>query len=157
MKTIFALGLLTSALSAQPNKMINPPMIYETKSRGFSQGIETSSRNLIFLSGVVGWDKNRNLPEDYSFLNEARQALKNIQLLMKDEKLRKVEIVLLRFYVVDLSSERMRQISSLIDQMFEGSHHPATTVVGISKLARAELNIEIEAIFARQENHPKSE
>ncbi|MCE9596807.1 MAG: RidA family protein [Spirochaetia bacterium] len=129
-------------------RAINSAEVYETKSKGFSQGIFLPGMQLGFLSGQVAWDCNRSLPTGMDLSLEAELAMKNIHTLLKSEGRSFDDIVMLRVYLVDLTREKVMQVSGKINTFFPGNHKPASTMVGISSLAHKDLNLEIEAIFA---------
>lgn len=148
---IFANLVTTSASERKaiaPGVMINPPGLYPTQAYGFSQAVKTPAKTLIFLSGQVGWRRDRTLPPPGDFTAQTEQALANISEILKSEGLDHAALLQMRLYVVDINPEKMRVLGAALQRFFATDYKPASTVIGISSLARPELLVEVEAIAA---------
>ncbi|MBN8222262.1 MAG: RidA family protein [Spirochaetes bacterium] len=137
------LALVMATPALPQNRMIYAPQVYETEAYGFAQAV--TNDGLILLSGQVGWTRERQLPTPGDFAAQARQALANIRHILLTEKRSPNAIMRLRWYVVALEREKMRQINALQADFFSGGYKPASTVVGVAALGRSELLVEIEA------------
>ncbi len=124
--------------------MINPPNVYATYDRGFSQGVRAHVSEIIFLSGIVGWQENRKLKDQDDFTSQTQQAFRNIMSILAHENLSENSILHLRYFVVNLSPERVQRVAQAMAAIFKFDYKPATTIVGVSALARPDLLIEIE-------------
>lgn len=127
------------------NREINTPNVFESRIHGFSQAIESRGSRLLFLSGQVGWDEKGRLV-GHEIEDQANQAMKNILAILEKEKGDTRKISCLRFYIVNYDESQLPVIKRLLKNYFPEDYKPATTVVGVDKLARNELLIEIEAI-----------
>lgn len=137
------LALVMATPAFPQNRMISAPQVYETEAYGFAQAV--TNDGLILLSGQVGWTRERQLPPPGDFAAQARQALANIRHILLTEKRSPNAIMRLRWYVVGLDREKMRQINTLQAGFFSDGYKPASTVVGVTALGRSELLVEIEA------------
>ncbi len=121
---------------------INNPDVYATHDFGFSQAVVFN--NVIYGSGQVGWNKNFTLPSDPDFNHQLAQTLKNIERLLQSQKCSWHDVLHLKFYVVDINAVKRDSIGDFLQKTFPHGYAPATTLLGISALARENLLIEIE-------------
>jgi enamine deaminase RidA (YjgF/YER057c/UK114 family) len=136
--------VLTAALSSCSMKIstIKNPDVYETRDFGFSQAVVFNK--VIYGSGQVAWNKDYTLQPTSDFSHQLKQTLKNIEYLLENQKCSWQDVLHLRFYVVDLNADKRESIAYFLQQTFHGSYAPATTMLGISELARENLLVEIE-------------
>jgi len=102
-KTICYL-ILTIVFSSCSMKIstIESTAIYETCQFGFSQAVVFNQA--IYGSGQVGWDNEFRLPSKPDFENQLEQSLQTIERLLKNQRCGWQDVLLLRFYVVDLNA-----------------------------------------------------
>ena len=124
--------------------IINSPHVYQTGNFGFSQAVVFN--RLIFGSGQVGWDKQLNLPHTNDFAQQFGQTLRNITQILNEGESNWQDVILLRFYIVDLDPEKREHIGKFLKETYSEQYAPATTMIGVAALARKELLIEIEFI-----------
>jgi 2-iminobutanoate/2-iminopropanoate deaminase len=136
--------VMTNSVLAQNFTQVNTSSVYQTTDFGFSQAI--LYQDLIFTSGQVGWNNTYQLPVDNDFGQQAGVAMENIEKILLEAKSDLQHVIHLRIYVVDLGIYEREVISKLLKKHYSGKHNPATTLLGISALARPNLRIEIEAI-----------
>ena len=136
--------VLTSTLASCGMKIstIKNPDVYATHDFGFSQAVIFN--NVIYGSGQVGWNKDYTLQPFSDFKQQFAQTLMNIEHLLGSQKCNWQDVLHLRFYVVDLNAAKRESIGSFLKQTFPNGYAPATTLIGISALARENLLIEIE-------------
>lgn len=140
---LFTLVLtLTLASCAMKMSTIKNPNVYTTHDFGFSQAVIFD--NVIYGSGQVGWNKDYTLPTNSGFKQQFEQTLINIEYLLESQKCSWQDVLHLRFYVVDLSAVKRESIGAFLKQTYPNGYAPATTLLGISALARENLLIEIE-------------
>jgi enamine deaminase RidA (YjgF/YER057c/UK114 family) len=115
------------------------------RPKGFSNGI-SSSGNLVFISGQVGWTGQGEWKER-SFAGQFRQALQNILDVLREAKGKPEHIVRLTWYVLDkhdyLSS--MKEVGAAYRELM-GRHYPTMAVVQVSGLVEDRARLEIEAM-----------
>ncbi|MFS4449705.1 RidA family protein [Maribacter sp. 2307UL18-2] len=136
--------VLTSTLASCSMKtsIINNPNVYTTHDLGFSQAVIFN--NVIYGSGQVGWNKDYTLQSNSDFKQQFEQTLINIERLLESQKCSWQDVLHLRFYVVDLNAVKKEKIGAFLKQTYTSGYAPATTLLGISDLARENLLIEIE-------------
>jgi len=124
--------------------MIESDNLYTTSNFGFSQAIEANG--LLFVSGQVGWNKNYEFTGTGTFKDQVEQSFINAMAAVKEGNSHVNGIVFIRFYVKDLDGEKRKIIGNQLSKYYPTDYKPATTLIGIQTLARADLLIEIEVI-----------
>ncbi|MBM9579470.1 RidA family protein [Leptospira sp. 201903070] len=128
----------------KPNRVIRSSEVYSTSEYGFSQGIVAYSPRTIYLSGIVAWDKNRRLREPDDFEMQTIQIFENLKLLLRSENATLNDVLRLEVFIVGIDSEKLKTYSKIAGENFSSGHKPASTVIGVERLARKELMIEIQ-------------
>ena len=99
--------------------------------------------DLVFLSGCGPLDENLNLVGDDDIVEQARQTLKNLQLVLASVGTTFADVLKVNVYLTDISE--LKRINP-VRQEFFGSAKPASTAVQIARLAVPGMKIEIEAV-----------
>ena len=124
---------------------VNPDSLFPSVQHGFSQVVVASGRKIVFISGQTAWDVRKKIVGGDSLLEQARQALRNIQAAIEATAGTLKDIVSLRIYIVNYQPESAEAISIVLREFFSSTNPPATTWIGVSALAVPEFLIEIEA------------
>jgi 2-iminobutanoate/2-iminopropanoate deaminase len=127
-----------------PKEYINPDNLFSSLPYGFSQVVIASGRRMVFISGQTAWDTQKNIVGGDSFLEQAKQAFRNLAKAMEAAGGTLKDIVALRIYVVDYEAESGTAVGVALREFFSGNP-PASTWIGVSALAVPEFLIEIEA------------
>jgi enamine deaminase RidA (YjgF/YER057c/UK114 family) len=111
---------------------------------GYANGIVASGR-LVFISGQIGWDGQCRFHSD-DFIDQARQALRNILTILAEVDGRPEHITRLTWYVVD-KQEYLACSKDLgpVYQELMGNHYPVMTVIEVAGLLEEQARVEIEA------------
>jgi enamine deaminase RidA (YjgF/YER057c/UK114 family) len=115
-----------------------------TRPRGYSNGVAASGR-LVFISGQIGWDGQCQF-QAQGFVDQARQALANVLLVLAEAGGRPEHITRLTWYVVDKAeySASYRELGQIYRDLM-GQHYPAMTAVQVVALMEDRARVEIEA------------
>ncbi len=124
---------------------INPPELFDSAPAGFSQVVISTPGKLIFISGQVAWDKNKNISDKNDLAGQTRKALENLKIAVKSAGGGLEKITMLRIYKVNLQKEDTAVITSLLTEYFGTSNQPASTWISVQGLANKDFMIEIEA------------
>ncbi len=123
------------------SETINPPGW--PRPSGYSNGIVAEGRYLA-ISGQIGWNERNELAEN--FLEQARQALRNVVAVLTAAGGRPEHLVRLTWYVTNTSEYRdnARALGASYREIV-GAHYPAMALIGVAALLEAAAKIEIEA------------
>jgi 2-iminobutanoate/2-iminopropanoate deaminase len=128
-----------------PKEYINPDNLFPSVRHGFSQVVAASGSKMVFISGQTAWDAGKKIVGGDSLLEQARQALRNVQAAIEATGGTLKDIVSLRIYIVNYQSENAEAVRVGLREFFSSENPPASTWIGVSALAVPEFLIEIEA------------
>lgn len=121
---------------------VNPPGW--PRPSGYANGIVAQGRYLA-ISGQVGWNESNELVGG-GFLEQARQALRNVMAVLRAAGGEPEHLVRLTWYVTD-NNEYRQNLQSLGASYREivGTHFPAMALVQVAALLQQGAKVEIEA------------
>jgi enamine deaminase RidA (YjgF/YER057c/UK114 family) len=105
---------------------------------GYSPGIAAEGRRVVFVSGQGPKDRGADME------TQVRQTFDKIGLVLKEAGASFADVVMIRAYFVHLQRDLAAYRKVRRDYLKEP--YPASTAVGVTELAVAGLEIEIEAI-----------
>jgi enamine deaminase RidA (YjgF/YER057c/UK114 family) len=79
---------------------------------------------------------------------QATQAMENLKTALAAAGATMERIIKVNSYVVNLKQDQVPIIREVRSKYFSGEHPPASTLIGVTSLAREEFMIEIEAVAA---------
>jgi enamine deaminase RidA (YjgF/YER057c/UK114 family) len=111
--------------------------------KGYANGMTADGR-LVVTGGVIGWDHQGHLPQD--FVAQVRQTLHNIAAILAEGGARPEHLVRLTWYVVDMGEylASLKTLGSIYREIF-GTHYPAMALVQVVRLVEVNAKVEIEA------------
>lgn len=119
-----------------------------SKAFGFSQAVKlTESREMLVCSGQTAMGPDGSLPASTDMGQQVRTALENVVTVLEAGGMTPANIVKLNIYTTDVDA-----CISVLGQTVQdvlGSILPASTLLGVSRLAFPELLVEIEVLAAR--------
>jgi enamine deaminase RidA (YjgF/YER057c/UK114 family) len=124
---------------------LNPKTLFPSLPHGFSQIVVASGRKRVFISGQTAWDAEKRIVGGSSLLEQARQALRNVQTAIEAAGGKLRDVVALRIYIVNYQAESASAIGNALREFFSPENSPASTWIGVSALAVPDFLIEIEA------------
>lgn len=125
---------------------LQPNTMFDGSPLGFTQVVTSPPGKLVFISGQVPWDINRELVGGSDLAGQAQQVLKNVGNALVAAGAKPSDVTLLRVFFVDYQPEYAGIVLPLIAQFFQGGPPPASTWIGVQSLANPLLRIEMEAI-----------
>jgi enamine deaminase RidA (YjgF/YER057c/UK114 family) len=122
-------------------KFLQPPSW--PRPKGYANGV-TAKGNLIFLSGMIGWNAQGQFA-DGGFAAQVRQALLNIVEILNQAQAKPEHIARMTWYVLDKNEylAASKELGAAYREII-GRHYPAMTVVEVSGLIEADARVEIE-------------
>ena len=111
---------------------------------GFSQAWRVDGADsILFVSGQAPVSADGQLVGEGDFDTQVRQVFENLRTVLDGAGMGLDAIVKLTVYLTDMS--RLRDYTRIKGEFFSGEQ-PASTAVGITALARAEMMLEVEAV-----------
>ena len=122
-------------------KILQPPNW--PRPQGYANGVSAKG-NLIFLSGIVGWNAQGKF-EHSGFSAQVRQALLNIVEILNQADAKPEHITRMTWYVLDKNEylAAAKEVGAFYRDII-GRHYPAMTVVQVSAFLEAAARVEIE-------------
>lgn len=121
-------------------QLISSNSPYEPKV-GFSRAVKAG--NTIYVSGTVAWGDDGKLAGPGDMYAQAKQTIRNIEKALARAGASLTDVVLTRIFVTDI--DRLDEAARAHGEAF-GEIRPAATMVEISRLAEADMLVEIEAV-----------
>jgi enamine deaminase RidA (YjgF/YER057c/UK114 family) len=110
---------------------------------GYSNGI-VADGSYLAISGQIGWDERNELVGD-AFLDQARQALRNVVAVLRAAGGTPEHLVRLTWYVTD--KNEYRENLAVLGRAYReivGSYYPAMALVQVAGLLEEGAKVEIE-------------
>jgi len=123
---------------------LNPPGSPTPKS--YHHVITTGPGKLIFLSGQVAFDSNRNIVGEDDVVAQTLQTMRNLKSAVETGGGQISDIVQITTHVVNYDPTQLEDITGTIAEFFEPECLPTNTLVGIASLSTEGLLIEIGGI-----------
>jgi len=122
----------------------NPPTMWDMASMGYSHISVAEPGRLAFLSGqIAATPGGGDMPEDLA--GQAKLATASLAAALKDLEATAQDIVMVRVYVVNATSEAFGQAVTPLRELF-GDAMPSITTIGVQALYRPEFKVEIEMV-----------
>ncbi len=123
------------------SEAINPPGW--PRPSGYANGI-VAEGCFLAISGQIGWNEHNELVAA-DFLEQARQALRNVVAVLHAAGGKPEHLVRLTWYVTDADEYRasLRELGASYREIV-GNHYPAMALVQVSALLEAGAKVEIE-------------
>jgi enamine deaminase RidA (YjgF/YER057c/UK114 family) len=138
--TIAAVVLTVTMASAQTLQRINPPGL--TAPTTYSHIVRAG--NTLYIAGQVAADAQGKVAGT-DMNTQLEQVLRNLQTALKSQGADFSHVAKITIYTTDVDAFRAPAAAAIRAKYF-GRHAPASTLVGISRLATADYKVEIEAI-----------
>lgn len=127
-----------------PIVRLNPSTLPNAGEMGYSQISIVEPGRMAYISGQVAWGVNGE-PVPEGLAEQMVRVLANAKAALEAIGASPHDVVMVRMYLIDLTSERLEEILPLFLAAFEGAH-PCVTGVGVEALAAPELQVEMELV-----------
>jgi enamine deaminase RidA (YjgF/YER057c/UK114 family) len=137
---VCVLGVVCVAdLAAQAIQRINPPGLSAPTT--YSHIVKVG--NTLYIAGQVGADAQGKIAGP-GMVEQLEQVLKNLQTALKSQGADFANVVRITIYTTDVDAFRAPDAAAIRAKYF-GNNRPASTLVGVTRLASPEYKVEIEA------------
>jgi len=123
---------------------LNPPGSPTPKS--YHHVVTTEPGKMIFLSGQVAFDSNREIVGEGDVVEQTRQVMRNLKSAVETGGGQISDIIQITTHVVDYDPSQLDEITGTIADFFKPECLPTNTLVGIASLSTKGLLIEIGGI-----------
>lgn len=113
---------------------------------GYSQLVRISGGTTIHIAGQVAWDRDGNLVGEDDFEAQTRQVFTNLVEALRAGGATPADLVKIGIYVVDHDTAKLETIRKVRDGLFGEITPPASTLLGVQRLAVPGLLIEVDGV-----------
>lgn len=121
---------------------VSPSGLWKTRSSGFTHGILVEGKRILFISGQSGIDRSAKVVKG-GFETQCKLAFQNIETILKTANAEFDNVVKVNGFLTDMSN---LPVYGRIASRYFKSEKPAQTLVEVTRLARPEMLVEVEAI-----------
>ena len=122
----------------------NPPTMWDMASLRYSHISVAEPGRLAFLSGqIAATPGGEAAPKDLA--GQAKLATASLAAALKDLGASAQDIVMMRVYVVDATTEAFQQVGAALRELL-GDAMPSITTIGVQALYTPEIKVEIEMV-----------
>ncbi|MBK8560440.1 RidA family protein [Candidatus Amarobacter glycogenicus] len=114
--------------------------------RGYSHVVSTSGGRTIYVAGQIAMDKDGSVVGVGDLRAQTTQVFENVKAALAAAGATLSDVVKQNTYIVNLNAEALPVIREVRGQYFPAENPPASTLVGVTALAFADLLIEVEVI-----------
>ena len=147
---ILPLALLAAAQVEHASKettrtqFLNPSGL--NKPSGYTHVVVAQPGKLVYISGQVAWNASGEIVGKGDLRTQVTQALENLKTALTAAGATTEDLIKVNYYVVNLKPDQVPIIREIRTKYFSEEHAPASTLVGVTGLARGDFLIEIEAV-----------
>jgi enamine deaminase RidA (YjgF/YER057c/UK114 family) len=121
-----------------PKTLAQPP--------GYSQVVEVTGESLVFIAGQVSWGEDGRIVGQGDFEAQARQVFNNLVRALDAVGATPADLAKLGIYVVEHDVEKLAIVRRVRDEILGVDEPPASTLIGVERLALPDLMIEVDAV-----------
>jgi enamine deaminase RidA (YjgF/YER057c/UK114 family) len=123
---------------------IDPPSLHPPP--GYSHVVRVEGGTTVHIAGQVAWDPEGRLVGADDFEAQARQVFTNLGLALESVGAGFADLVRIRIYVVGHDDDKLAALRRVRDEFFADITPPASTLLGVERLATADLLVEVDAV-----------
>lgn len=117
---------------------------------GFSQAIEIKgAQGVLYCAGQTSMDADGNPLHESDMSAQAREAMDNLETVLREAGYSLSDIVRINYYTTDVDAFFAAYPEAVAGRLAAAGCQPASTLLGVTRLAFPQLMIEIEATAAK--------
>ena len=128
------------------SKFLNPPAL--SKPNGYTHVVIVQPGRLVYVSGQVALNAAGEVVGKDDLRAQVTQVMENLKTALAAAGASWQDVVKLNYYVVNLNPEKLSILREVRNKYISAEHPPASTLVGVTALARQEFLIEVEVVAA---------
>jgi enamine deaminase RidA (YjgF/YER057c/UK114 family) len=136
----------TKKSTTAPAQYLNPEGL--SKPTGYTHVVVAQPGKLVYVSGQVALNAKGEVVGKGDLRGQVAQVMENLKTALAAAGATLNDIIKVNYYVVNFRPEQLPVIREVRGKYFSAEHPPASTLVGVTALAREEFMIEIEAVAA---------
>lgn len=125
-------------------RFINPEGL--VRPGAYTPAISVTGGRTIYVSGQVSQDAQGNVVGNGDLLAQTEQVYRNLGRALEAAGATFADVVKLNVYVVGYQPQHRALLQSVREKYVSKENPPASTLVGVQALARADFLVEIEAV-----------
>ena len=137
-------GGASKGTTQSETRFLNPEGL--NKPAGYTHVVVTEPRKLVYISGQVAWDNKGEIVGKGDFRVQVTKAFENLKIALTAAGATMEDLIKVNYYVVNLKPDQVPIIRDVRSKYLSAEHPPASTLVGVTALAREDFMIEIEAV-----------
>jgi enamine deaminase RidA (YjgF/YER057c/UK114 family) len=137
-------GSTSKGTTPSQARFLNPERL--NKPAGYTHVVVAEPHKLVYVSGQVAWDTNGEIVGKGDLRVQVTKALENLKIALAAAGATTEDLIKVNYYVVNLKPDQVPIIREVRTKYFSAEHPPASTLVGVTALAREDFLIEIEAV-----------
>lgn len=126
-----------------PHTRINPETLYRGSRSYYSQIVESTGTRQWHIAGMVPLTRDREVVGENDIAAQSRQVMENLRLALEAVGATPAHVVRINIYTTDM--ERFLAEGRPPVYAFFGDTPPASTLIGVQRLADAKYLVEVEA------------
>jgi len=127
-------------------QFLNPEGL--SKPTGYTQVVVAQPGKLVYVSGQVGVNAKGDVVGKGDLRAQVTQAMENLKTALAAAGATTRDVVKVNYYVVNLKEDQFAVIREVRSKYWSAEHPPASTLIGVTALAREDYMIEIEVVAA---------
>ena len=133
--------------SKETNKQfLNPAGL--SKPVGYTQLVVAQPGKLVYISGQVPVNASGDVVGKGDLRAQVTQVMENLKIALAAAGATMNDMIKVNYYVVNLKPDQVPIIREVRSKYLSAERPPASTLVGVTALAREDYTIEIEAVAA---------
>jgi len=119
---------------------------------GISDSVRVSAGDLLFVSGVVGFEQDKSVPAD--FARAVVLTLRELQRALEKGGASFSDLARVNIYITGLDQEKLQTYRRVRDEIIDAGNAPASTVIGVQSLFNgATIEVDYDANYPVTFNH----